>query len=310
MATLVLGGSTAASARTPADPEPKDQESTAGPAPQAAPPADSFAPASTAGSGYWMIDLTGNVYPFGAAGYHGQPSSQHPHYPDCSPQNGLDYCDIIIDIEGAPGGGGYWALDTTGWIWRYGSAANLGSFGTWRDDPWMSITATTSGNGMWGFSYQGCVETLGSAPFHGDMCGVRLNAPVIGSAVTPSGNGYYMVAADGGIFSFGDARFYGSTGSMRLNQPVTDMVVSPTGNGYWLVALDGGVFAFGDARFYGSMGSVRLNKPISGMVASPTGGGYLMVAEDGGIFSFGDVPFHGSLGSNPPRYPVVAVAVR
>ena len=57
------------------------------------------------------------------------------------------------------------------------------------------------------------------------------------------------------------------------------------------------------------MGAVRLNRAINGMVASPTGGGYLMVGADGGAFTFGDVPFHGSLGANPPRWPIMSIAV-
>jgi hypothetical protein len=280
---------------------------------------DQFGPASHhPGSGYWMLDISGQVYAFGSAEHL---PGRNGDFPNCfwAPQWG--FCDFSIDIEvtprtGIPGGlngNGFWLLDTTGGVIAVGDAEDAEWFHDFplrRNDPWMSISSTKNGQGMWGFSFAGCVETLGNAVFYGDMCGVRLNAPVVGSAVTPSGRGYYMVAEDGGIFAFGDARFYGSTGSMRLNQPVTDMVVTPTGKGYWLVALDGGIFAFGDARFYGSMGSVPLNRPISGMVASPTGGGYLMVAEDGGIFAFGDVPFHGSLGRTPPEWPIVAVAVK
>ena len=280
------------------------------------PSTESFSPAGQPGSGYWLADISGQVYGFGSAAHHGAPRDHWANYPNCAVP-GLGYCDLVIDIEPTPragpeatSGDGYWVLDTVGFIWHFGDAPHLGEFQAYTGDPWMSITATAGGDGLWGFSATGCVETLGSAPFHGDLCDVPLNAHVVGSAVTPSGNGYYMVAADGGIFAFGDAAFYGSTGDMRLNQPVTDMVVSPSGRGYWLVALDGGIFAFGDAPFYGSMGDVALNRPISGMVASPTGGGYLMVGEDGGIFSFGDVPFHGSLGGSPPAWPVVSVAAR
>ncbi len=230
---------------------------------------------SSAGSGYWMLDVSGEVYAFGEAWDFGGLGALN--VPNCQEWviNILGYCEMAIDIEVAPPtqdfseGEGYWVLSTTGQVMpRGGNAPNHGNFETWRNDPWMSMTSTADGRGLWGFSYQGCVETLGNAPFHGDMCDVRLNAPVVGSAVTPSGGGYYMVAQDGGIFSFGDA------------------------------------------QFYGSMGAVRLNQPISGMVGSPTGRGYLMVAEDGGIFAFGDVPFHGSLGGSPPYWPVVSVTVR
>jgi hypothetical protein len=262
------------------------------------------------GTGYWMLDVDGQVYDFGAADHFGEPAAEYGPYPDCRDflSGATDYCDMAISIAAHPSGNGYWVLDTTGFIWNYGAAPELPARQAYADDPWMSVAPTASGNGLWAFSSLGCVDAIGDAQFHGDVCDQVLNAPVIGSAVTPTGNGYWLVAADGGIFSFGDARFYGSTGAIRLNQPVLGMAPTPTGNGYWLVAADGGIFAFGDAAFLGSMGGTALNRPVVGIVPSPTGFGYLMVAEDGGIFAFGDVPFHGSLGGNPPPFPVVAVA--
>jgi hypothetical protein len=142
---------------------------------------------------------------------------------------------------------------------------------------------------------------------HGDLAGVRLNAPIIDLVASPAGPGYWMLAGDGGVFGFGAARFEGSTGAMRLNQPVVGMAPTPTGRGYWLVARDGGIFSFGDAAFFGSTGAMRLNQPVVGMAATPTGRGYWLVAADGGVFTFGDAAFLGSAGALPLNRPIIGM---
>ncbi len=264
-----------------------------------------------AGRGYWMLGLDGEVWAFGEAPYLGQPSDVYGGYPNCSPEttDTFGFCDIAIDLEPTPTGNGYWVLDTTGFIWTHGDAPSFPPVDVGYGEPTVGLTATRTGQGVWVFDTAGCVTESGDAAFHGSMCGLPLNAPVIEGAVTPAGRGYVLLAGDGGIFSFGDARFYGSTGGIRLNQPVVGMAYTPSGNGYWLVAADGGIFAFGDAGFHGSMGAVRLNQPVTGILPSPTGQGYHLVAEDGGIFSFGDAAFYGSLGDAPPFWPIVDAAV-
>ena len=257
-----------------------------------------FAPNDGAGSqlttagfgagGYWLVSQGGDVYPFGDVGDFG----------------GVDAA--TVDIEATPTNGGYWILGRDGRVYAKGDAPALGNAALYPGVHAVSLSATPSGRGYWIFTDKGGVFAFGDAPFRGDMVGVKLNGPVLGSVATPSGRGYWMVASDGGIFAFGDAVFSGSMGGRRLNRPVMSMAPDPDGRGYWLVASDGGVFAF-DAPFYGSTGNLKLSKPISGMVPGPAG--YLMVAEDGGIFAFGDVPFHGSLGANPPPDPIVAVAL-
>ncbi|HET9771505.1 MAG TPA: hypothetical protein VFS16_11500, partial [Acidimicrobiia bacterium] len=238
--------------------------------------------------GYWLVSRSGAVYPFGDVGSFGGVEAE------------------AVDIEPTPTNGGYWILGRDGRVYAKGDAAALGNAALPPGARAVSLSATPSGRGYWIFTDKGGVSAFGDAPFRGDMTGVKLNGPILGSTATPSGRGYWMVASDGGIFSFGDAEFFGSMGGKPLNRPVMSMAPDPDGRGYWLVASDGGIFAF-DAPFYGSTGNLKLNKPISGMV--PGTAGYLMVAEDGGIFSFGDVPFHGSLGAAPPPSPIVAVAL-
>jgi hypothetical protein len=154
----------------------------------------------------------------------------------------------------------------------------------------------------------GGVFDYGNIPFCGSTGSIRLNKPVVASALTEDGGGYWEVASDGGIFNFGDAGFFGSMGGKSLNAPIVGMAATPDGKGYWLVASDGGIFTFGDASFYGSAGGIHLNRPIVGMAATPDGKGYWLVASDGGIFTFGDASFLGSMGGKPLNSPVVGMA--
>ncbi|HKY77999.1 MAG TPA: fibronectin type III domain-containing protein [Acidimicrobiia bacterium] len=262
-------------------------------------------PGTAAGSrkaGYWLLDATGVVYPFGDAAPYGDPAAKLAAA--SVPGSALR----AVDLEPTPSMKGYWVLDSRGRIHPFGDAPHLGDVAPGRlsagEEP-ATLSATPSGAGYWVFTNRGQAIAFGDAAVLGDMTGTTLNGPVLDSVATPSGQGYYMVASDGGIFAFGDARFAGSMGGQRLNAPVRSLVPDGDGTGYWLVAADGGVFAF-DAPFVGSMGGRPLNKPVQGMVRY--GNGYLMVAEDGGVFTFSDLPFTGSLGGRPPTSPIVSVA--
>jgi hypothetical protein len=253
-------------------------------------------------SGYWLLDTTGVVYPFGDAALYGDPAAKLA----AASEPGIAV--RAVDLEPTPSMNGYWVLDNRGRVHPFGDASHLGDVAPGRlsagEEP-ATLSATPSGAGYWVFTNRGEVIAFGDAAALGDMTGTTLNGPVLDSVATPSGQGYYMVASDGGIFAFGDARFAGSMGGKHLNAAVRSLVPDGDGTGYWLVAADGGVFAF-DAPFVGSMGGRPLNKPVRGMVRY--GNGYLMVAEDGGVFAFSDLPFSGSLGARPPASPIVSVA--
>ena len=244
--------------------------------------------------GYWAIGSDGKVYNFGDAPKFGDASS---------PAN------LIIDIEAAPHGGGYWTLDSKGVVNAFGPVfyGSLAATDLRPGEKAVSMSGTRTGAGYWIFTNKGRMFAFGDANKNiGDVSTLRLNGDIVDSSPTPSGNGYYLTAADGGVFALGDAKFEGSMGAVKLNKPVVAIVPDPDGEGYWQVASDGGVFAF-KAIFHGSMGDVRLNKPMRGMV--PYGSGYLMVAEDGGVFNFSNKPFSGSTGANPPANPMVSITV-
>ena len=243
--------------------------------------------------GYWAIGSDGKVYNFGDAPKLGDTSSAG---------------NLVIDIEAAPHGTGYWTLDSKGVVAAFGPVlyGSVAASDLKADERAVSMSSTPTGAGYWIFTNKGRMFAFGDANKNlGDISAVKLNGEVVDSQPTPSGNGYYLTAADGGVFAVGDARFEGSMGSIKLNKPVVAIVPDPDGEGYWLVATDGGVFAF-KAAFKGSMGSIKLNKPMRGMV--PYGDAYLMVAEDGGVFNFAtNKPFSGSTGSNPPTNPMVSI---
>jgi hypothetical protein len=238
------------------------------------------------GSGYWIADAAGDVYPNGNAGFFGDLA-------------GVALAEPVVGIAATPSGKGYWMVGADGGVFSFGDAGFHGSAGgTALNEPVVGMAVTPDGGGYWLTAGDGGVFSYGNAGFHGSAGGMTLNKPVVGIAGTPSGQGYWLVASDGGIFSYGDAVFYGSTGGMTLNAPIVGMAATATGKGYWLVGSDGGIFAYGDAGFHGSAGSTKLNAPMVGM--SPTGddGGYWLVGSDGGIFTYGDAPYLGNgLGS-------------
>ena len=152
--------------------------------------------------GYWMVTQDGHTFPFGVPSYGDAPTASATH------------------IEPTPGGTGYWILDANGTVYSFGDAKNLGSTGVNPGEKAVSLSATPTGNGYWIFTDKGRAINFGDARPYGDMSGVKLNGPILGSVATPDGSGYWMVGSDGGIFSFGDATFHGSTGSLKLNKPV------------------------------------------------------------------------------------------
>ena len=260
-------------------------------------------------NGYWMLEQSGAVHPFGDAAAHGLAAALS------AAAVGSD----AVDLAPAVSGQGYFVAHADASVAAYGDAPPVpgpGPAALTVGEEVTTIASTSTGAGYWLFSNRGRALAIGDAPFYGDVSHLTLAGPVIDSAPTASGAGYWMLGADGGVFSFGDAEFYGSIpqvlrGGVTLNAPIVGMVPTPTGRGYWMVASDGGVFAFGDAPFVGSIPQVlppgvQLNAPINGMVAF--GNGYLMVASDGGVFNFSDKEFHGSLGDDPPPTPVVGIA--
>ena len=119
------------------------------------------------------------------------------------------------------------------------------------------MAATPSGAGYWIARVDGSVVARGDAKLHGDLAGVRVNAPVVGIAATPDGGGYWLAGGDGGVFAFGDARWAGARpGSQNLAAPVVAIVAGPNDGGYYLLENTGIVLNFGSAPGQWSVSSV------------------------------------------------------
>jgi hypothetical protein len=250
------------------------------------------------GNCYWLVEQDADVYAFGNAPNHPQVTGS---------------AAFAVDVQASPVGSGYWVVRADGTVTSVGGATVLANFdisALTAGETLNTVSATVTGNGLWGFTTRGRVLLLGDAVSYGDMLYLTLNGGIIDSATTPSGNGYYMLGADGGIFTFGDAVYVNSLPGMgvnSLNKPAVGLVPDPDGYGYWIVAGDGGVFSI-DAPYRGSipgLGIGPLNRDVIGMV--PYGNGYLMVAGDGGVFNFSNLGFEGSLGDTVLNSDIVSI---
>jgi lysophospholipase L1-like esterase len=249
--------------------------------------------------GYWLLDSSGRVWPYGRAASYGDLVGRNAGRP--------------VAMQATASGAGYWIVTERGIVHGFGDALVSGDMSAARlNGPVRRIEAAAAHTGYWLVGDDGGVFTFGNADFFGSMGGQRLNAPVISLAGTASGAGYWLVAADGGVFTFGDAAFLGSTGSMRLNRPIVSMAVAPSGSGYWLYGADGGVFTFGSASFHGSVPGLGLcDVPATvAMRSTRSGRGYYVAANDGTVFPFGDAPTLGERPTLSTGVSVVDLAVK
>ena len=240
---------------------------------------------------------TGNVYPIGAAPFHGSLAD-----------TGIDV--DVVDMEATRTGNGYWVASRDGRVFAFGDARFHGDLaGIQLNGPIVGMAGTPSGRGYWLVASDGGVFTFGDAAYLGSMGNIPLVAPMADIAPTASGRGYWTVAEDGGVFTFGDAIFRGSMGGTPLLAPVTAMIPTRSGHGYWLFASDGGVFTFGDAAFLGSSSGRMADERVVSAAAPADGRGYWLVGERGSVHLYGSVGYHGRIATGSDE-PVVAIAAR
>jgi hypothetical protein len=228
------------------------------------------------GLGYWILNGdTGKIYPYGTAGFFGEPATRFVGV-------GREFVPNFLQVVPTVDAKGYWVYEA--------GLSGLGTVDHFGDAGFFGDTTTL-------------VQQKGGGGFNGSP---------VGLATTADGKGYWEVYSDGGVFAFGDAKFYGSMGGTRLVQKIVGITATADGNGYWLVAADGGVFAFGDAVFAGSTGGLTLNASVVGMARNPDGPGYWLAAADGGVFAFGGAPYLGSLVSRNVQLhrPIFAIATK
>jgi hypothetical protein len=226
------------------------------------------------GKGWWVLNASGSVSPYGTAkGYGGYTTGKGKQVP--------------VAIAATPDGLGYWLVSANGTVRTFGDAKPYGSPASLHlAKPIVGITSTPDGKGYWLVASDGGVFNYGDAHFYGSTGAIHLAKPIVGLATTADGKGYWFVASDGGVFNYGDAHFYGSTGATHLAKPIVGVASTPDGKGYWLITSGGGVFNKGDAHSYGSEGGKKQAHPIVGLIASSSGTSYAIVNSAGAATTF------------------------
>jgi len=165
-----------------------------------------------------------NVYPYGAATFHGSTGAL--------PQP-------IVGMAATRSGDGYWLVASDGGIFSFGDARFFGSTGALRlNRPIVGMAATRSGDGYWLVASDGGLFSFGDAGYHGSMVAPGGAQPVVGMGATPSGAGYWLAEADGTVTGFGDAAGAHAFGRLAIpaSQQVIGIASDPTGDGYWLAS--------------------------------------------------------------------------
>ena len=188
------------------------------------------------GEGYWMMEASGRMHPFGDA-----PDLGSPDLP------GAEYAIAVVPT---PSGKGYWLASQTGGVYPMGDAGNFGSAaGTLAGDvEIVDLAATPTGKGYWLLDGGGGVRAFGDAAFYGSAASLPPRYPITGIASTSTGKGYWLIDALGGVFAYGDAEAYpadtNSYSAYSLESALQDAVISikpvPYGQGFVYGRLRGG----------------------------------------------------------------------
>jgi hypothetical protein len=211
----------------------------------------------------------------------------------------------------APAANGYWMVQSTGGIFRFGSAAFHGSLPGLHIsvNDIVGIAATPDFGGYWMVSRSGHVYSFGDAHYHGGA-----NATDIVAIVSPDAGGYWLLGSNGAVYPLGDAKHLGDCTKKGSGcQGATNIVgfASPDAGGYWLVSKTGGVYGFGDAHYRGSCwtaGSGCFGATDIVGIAGPDENGYWLAGAKGEVHAFGDaLPLGNEVGA-PLVRPMVAIS--
>lgn len=218
------------------------------------------------GDGYWVVNATGRVFPYGCARFYGSLPRR--------PPGGA------AGIAAAPGGRGYWVVSRDGDVYSFGGASFYGSLGSRPlPAPVVGMSATPAGHGYWLATAKGGVYSFGDARFFGSLGHSGVGSPVVGIASSPHGRGYWLATAGGGVFSFGEARFFGSGAGRLPATSVTAVASPPSAEGYWLLTAGGHVYSFGHAPRLGSV-QTKTGTRASSLAATLDGRGLFVATAE------------------------------
>lgn len=179
------------------------------------------APAGVAG--YYVATATGQVYPYGAAGWRGSPAALGK-----VPAGG------VVGLAALGAGRGYYVLGAGGQVMGFGARA-WPSRGLPAGAAAVGIALAAGGSGYYVATSTGAVLAYG-AKWHGDASPSQLSAPVVGIAVDASTGGYWLALADGQVLGFG-APGGNPLGCPRGAESVSG--IAPTPSGYVLATSSG-----------------------------------------------------------------------
>lgn len=192
--------------------------------------------ATPSGEGYWLMEASGRVHPFGDAANLGSPD--------------LPDAEYGIALASTPTGRGYWVATQTGGIYTVGDAGFFGSAaGTLGPDvDIVDLAASPTGKGYWLVDSAGGVHAFGDAVFSGSAASLPPRYPITGVAATSTGRGYWLIDALGGVFAYGDAQAFpadvNAYSGYSLETALSDAVISikpvPYGQGFVYGRLRGG----------------------------------------------------------------------
>ncbi|HKY77744.1 MAG TPA: hypothetical protein VJS45_16535 [Acidimicrobiia bacterium] len=188
------------------------------------------------GEGYWLMEASGKMHPFGDAADLGSPD--------------LPDAEYAIALMPTATGKGYWLVSQAGGVYTMGDAGFFGSAaGTLGPDvDIVDLAASPTGKGYWLVDDAGGVRAFGDAAFFGSAASLPPRYPITGVAATSTGRGYWLIDALGGVFAYGDAQAFpadaNSYSAYSLETALADAVITikpvPYGQGFVYGRLKGG----------------------------------------------------------------------
>jgi alpha-tubulin suppressor-like RCC1 family protein len=118
--------------------------------------------------GYWLVDVNGNVYPFGTA-----------------PSYGSGAAGEVVGIAAAPNGKGYWLAQQNGAVWAYGVSWYGDDSGAALPYNISAIASTLDGKGYWLLGGDGSIYSFGDAAYLGSPEVNSFYYPAVGLAEIP-----------------------------------------------------------------------------------------------------------------------------
>ena len=199
--------------------------------------------ADPGGTGYWLVQPGGAVFPHVSA-----PALTNT---DCDPL----FTAPVLGAVATPDHLGFWEYDAKGGIACFGDAVNYGHADPIvLAHPIVGMATSYDGGGDDMVDSTGGVSAWGDACFLGHVPTHPKIKPIVAIASYPFGTsscptaGFWDVGSAGTVYPFGAALAYGTPTSPS---PIVTIVSTPNGLGHWELARSGVVTNLGDAPSLG-----------------------------------------------------------